>query len=350
MMLVIQGQVAAYGGVLAGTLLLTLAVTLFARHYIALASTIPVVLLIDIVLVVVAIASSGAWESPFFFYASSSLVLPALLFGWVGGVMAGLAFVVVNQIALIIVGAPASDRFFEGTLAAFSVTLSMVAPSIFGALFPSLVERLRHQAAHHHYKDHQGSFRDEPFPPREPRLDTPRFTRPPREELRDAPIADTPLSAQLTRTRVEPGVEELRRIIFAPMPAPDMELSAIFDVLTTRFSQQTHVNARFSMIGRMRPMRATHRDLLIRLTQEALLNIQQHAHATSVSLTLRYDITSAALLIQDDGVGLIDGTYERPGLHALRAMHYRVAEFGGRLDVFETEGGGVTVRATLPLE
>jgi len=57
-----------------------------------------------------------------------------------------------------------------------------------------------------------------------------------------------------------------------------------------------------------------------------------------------------ALLIQDDGVGLLDGTHERPGLHALRAMQYRLAEFGGRLDVFETEGGGVTVRATMPLE
>jgi signal transduction histidine kinase len=50
------------------------------------------------------------------------------------------------------------------------------------------------------------------------------------------------------------------------------------------------------------------------------------------------------------GVGLVVGCVERPGLHALRAMQYRLAEFGGRLDVFETEGGGVTVRATMPLE
>jgi signal transduction histidine kinase len=88
----------------------------------------------------------------------------------------------------------------------------------------------------------------------------------------------------------------------------------------------------------------------VRLAQEALLNIQQHAHADTAMLTLRYDTTSVALMIQDDGVGLLDGTYERPGLHALRAMQYRLAEFGGRLDVFETEGGGVTVRATMPLE
>jgi signal transduction histidine kinase len=90
--------------------------------------------------------------------------------------------------------------------------------------------------------------------------------------------------------------------------------------------------------------------VLVRLTQEALLNVQQHAHAASAVCTLRYDATSVVLLLQDDGVGLLDGTYERPGLHALRAMHYRLAELGGRLDVFETEGGGVTVRASMPLE
>ena len=49
-------------------------------------------------------------------------------------------------------------------------------------------------------------------------------------------------------------------------------------------------------------------------------------------------------------VSVVIATHERPGLHALRAMQYRLAEFGGRLDVFETEGGGVTVRATMPLE
>ena len=49
-------------------------------------------------------------------------------------------------------------------------------------------------------------------------------------------------------------------------------------------------------------------------------------------------------------IHLIDGTYERPGLHALRAMQYRLAEHEGRLDVFELEGGGVTVRASLPLD
>lgn len=348
-----QGQIVVYAAPLAGTLLLTLILTLFSRQYIQIARHTPAAMGLDILLVIAAIVSSGGWESPFVFYAYGSLVLPALLFGWPGGVMAGLTFVAINQASLTAVGMPAADRIFEGTLSGLTVTLSMVVPPTFGWLFPAMVERVRHQASPEHQERNQSRDHDESEPySREPRLDTPRFSRSSPDERRGDPLAsEVPLAVQLTRTRIiEPSIEELRRVIFAPMPAPDMDLGAIFDVLGTRFSQQTSISTRVALIGRTRFLRSTHRDLLVRVAQEALLNIQQHAHAGSTSLTLRYDINSIVMLVQDDGSGLVDGTYERPGLHALRTMHYRVAEFGGRLDVFETEGGGVTVRTTMPLE
>jgi len=347
-----QGQIVVYGTPLIGTLLLTLILTVFARQYIQIARHTPVAMGLDILLVIAAIVSSGGWESPFVFYAYGSIILPALLFGWPGGVMAGLTFVAINQASLTAVGMPAADRIFEGTLSGLTVTISMVVPPTIGWLFPAMIERLRHQISpEHHHRQSPDNDDSESFG-HEPRLDTPRFTRLSTDERRSEPLApELPLAVQLTRTRTaEPSVEELRRVIFAPLPAPDMDLGAIFDVLGTRFSQQTSITTRVALIGRTRFLRAIHRDLLVRVAQEALLNIQQHAHAGSASLTLRYDINSIVMLVQDDGSGLADGTYERPGLHALRTMHYRIAEFGGRLDVFETEGGGVTVRTTMPLE
>jgi hypothetical protein len=346
-----QGRLISYGAVLVGTLLLTVLVTVLARQYIRLARHMAASLLLDILLVVAAVVRSGGWESPFIFYASTSLVLPALLFGWRGGVMAGLAFVAVYMASLNAFGEPVSERLFEGLLPGISVPLSMVVPPIFGVLCAVVIERLRHQDAQRrpgHRRYEHDDF-EEPFL-REPRIDPPRLTRVAREgQPGDRVGAEAPLA--LTRIRpAEQSVEDLRRLIFAPLPAPDMDLAGIFDVLVVRFGQQTGTPARISTIGRTRPLRATHRALLVRLAQEALLNIQQHAHAASVSLTLRYDVNSVALLIQDNGVGLIDGTHERPGLHALRALRYRLSELGGRLDVFETEGGGVTVRATMPIE
>jgi hypothetical protein len=278
-------------------------------------------------------------------------VLSGLLFGWRGGVMAGLTFVAINQAALMAMGTPASERMFESQLSSLSVLLTLLVPPIFGALFSTLIERIRSQSAGQHKRDHSDSVVDRSFTPNR-RFDPPMFDEPARPlDQRDQPLSTAALTTDMTRTRTaEQSVEALRRVIFAPLPAPDMDLAATLDVLSMRFGQFTSLPIHISSIGRTRAVRSLECDLLVRLTQEALLNIQQHAHATAVTMTLRYDINSVALLIQDDGVGLADGTFERPGLHALRAMHYRVSELGGRLDVFQTEGGGVTVRAAMPLD
>jgi hypothetical protein len=88
---------------------------------------------------------------------------------------------------------------------------------------------------------------------------------------------------------------------------------------------------------------------LVKLAREALHNVRQHAQAHTATMTLAYAPGRVELSVRDDGVGLLDGTYERPGLHALRALHYRLAEMDGRLDVFEPHDGGLVVRGSLPL-
>jgi signal transduction histidine kinase len=87
----------------------------------------------------------------------------------------------------------------------------------------------------------------------------------------------------------------------------------------------------------------------VKLAREALHNVRQHAQAHTATMTLAYAPGRVELSVRDDGVGLLDGTYERPGLHALRALHYRLAEMDGRLDVFEPHDGGLVVRGSLPL-
>jgi hypothetical protein len=303
---------------------------------------------IDVLYALAVLLDSGGWNSPFIFYAYSSLVLPGLLFGWRGGVMAGLGFVALTAAALWAIGDSPADLVTESGWP--SLARMMAGPVLFGGLLPGLVDLLRRGAAN------RGQRRRMPALPRLEReigAETPRFTavgRTPGRARQSLPD-DAPLAVQATKIRAaEQSVEDLRRVIFAPLPSTDMDLAPALDLLVLRFGQHTGTSARVTLLGRTRVVSPMHRRLLVRLAQESLLNVQQHAHAGSAVLTLRYDANSVVLLIQDNGVGLLDGTHERPGLHALRAMQYRLAEFDGRLDVFETEGGGVTVRATMPLE
>jgi hypothetical protein len=349
-LLLAYGRLAESIPILIVTGILNIPATLFAQRYVRIVQRNPILMAADIVYAVVVLLFSGGWESLFVFYAFGSLVLPALLFGWRGGVMAGLTFATIKAAALWAVGeSPAALVAAEG--GASLLLINMATPAIFGCIFPGAVELLRRAAARH------GAPRRPATPAqrmeREIGADSVRFTAIGRTagRGRESASGDAPLATQATKIRAaEQSVEDLRRVIFTPLPSPDMDLAAALDLLALRFDQQTNATARVTLLGRNRMINPIHRGILVRLAQEALLNIQQHAHADTAMLTLRYDATSVALMIQDDGVGLLDGTYERPGLHALRAMQYRLAEFGGRLDVFETEGGGVTVRATMPLE
>ncbi|HEX5691245.1 MAG TPA: histidine kinase [Roseiflexaceae bacterium] len=338
----------AYGWALLVTGLLNIPATLFAQGYIRVSRRTPAVMALDIFYMVLMLhllrlaAGEAGQLYVIVFYAYSSLILPGLLFGWRGGLMAGLAFVTM-------------DRAADMTVREWgSLALIMLAPPIFGVIVPLLVDVIRQLAARRSGRQQRQQTRALGAGPRR---------EPPRSSLGFAALdrdgeaghqderAPAPLALQATSVRaVEPGVEDLRRVLFAPFPAPNMELVEALETLTLRFSQQSGAASYVVKLGRVRRMHPAHRSVLIRLVQEALLNVQQHAHAASAVCTVRYDASSVVLLLQDDGVGLLDGTHERPGLHALRAMHYRLAELGGRLDVFETEGGGVTVRATMPLE
>ena len=351
--LLMQGALdATYSWVLLAALAVnTLAVAL-AQPYVRIVRRNPAILMIDIVYGVALILLSGGWDSPFLLYACSSLVLPALLYGWRGGVMSGLTFVTINLSGLWATGAPPADQLLTGAVSGATLALTMMMPPLFGGLVAPLIELLRDYVEHRRTPPRRPQERPDTRPRRAAPPDAPLLPRDSvgnRSLSRDASEPSPVIQATRIRT-AEHGADELRRLLFAPFSTADVELGAAIDVLASRFNQHTGISVRVTQMGRARQVRYAQRQLLVRLTQEALLNVQQHAHASSVTVTLRYDASSVVLLIQDDGIGLLDGTYERPGWRTLRTMQYRLAEHDGRLDVFELDGGGVTVRASLPLD
>jgi signal transduction histidine kinase len=133
------------------------------------------------------------------------------------------------------------------------------------------------------------------------------------------------------------------------VPPLDIKLETMLNQMADAFSRDANIALRLSLANENQRLSAGKRIALAHLAQEALRNVQQHAHAHAAWLALQYESSMVILTVQDDGVGLLDGTYHRPGLHALRMIRYRLAEFDGQLEVFEGEQGGVTVRGTLPL-
>jgi signal transduction histidine kinase len=85
---------------------------------------------------------------------------------------------------------------------------------------------------------------------------------------------------------------------------------------------------------------------LYRVVQEAVNNVQKHARASEVSISLTRTDDSAEIRVEDDGRGF-DHTL-RPGI-GLHGMRERLAPFGGSLTLSQSSGGGTLLVANVPL-
>lgn len=102
--------------------------------------------------------------------------------------------------------------------------------------------------------------------------------------------------------------------------------------------------------GRLRLPMAVEQELL-RVAQEAVVNVERHAHATAVTVTVRRTGGSVDLVVADDGVGLAmssEGASAR-GRYGLLGMRERAESLGGRLLVRSEPGCGTVVSCSVPL-
>jgi signal transduction histidine kinase len=82
-----------------------------------------------------------------------------------------------------------------------------------------------------------------------------------------------------------------------------------------------------------------------RIVQESLTNTLKHAHASRVTVVLRYRRDELEVEVTDNGVGATDHGDGR----GLIGMRERVALYGGDLDAGARPSGGFAVRARIPV-
>lgn len=325
--------------------------TALAQSYVRVARRRPAILGLDLVASIALVWTSGGTALPFLPYALGALVLPALLYGWRGRLIASIFFALLDWSALWIT---ARQELVTRIMNTSEAASRLAAPFLFVLICVWLVHLARHTTAPLRPRTAENPYlsRGSAQPNRRPESNEGSGGRiatvpaPPRRSF-EPMVTDRSLAVPLAATDSE--AQELRRDVFALTPNTLVELPTALDQLANGFGKRSNLAVRTAFIGQTRSLPRAHYLTLLRLAQEALINVPQHAHAHSALLTLRYDRSEITLTVQDDGVGLLDGTYERPGLHGLRAMRYRLAEIDGSLEVFEGETGGVTVRGIVPL-
>ena len=90
---------------------------------------------------------------------------------------------------------------------------------------------------------------------------------------------------------------------------------------------------------------------LLRIAQEAMLNVVRHAQADQVTLSLQMVEQAIRMTVQDNGIGLQSWqTAHYPGSHGLMIMRERAEAVGGNLRVSSTPGKGTRIEASIPFQ
>lgn len=149
--------------------------------------------------------------------------------------------------------------------------------------------------------------------------------------------------------------EEVERISqgLRPSVLEELGLPAVLRATSTAFAERTHVPVNLS---RVRPNGRLPADIelaLFRIFQEALRNVEEHARAGNVDVSLTRQARSIQLVIRDDGIGFdpercVDRRRKTLGL-GLTSMRERATSLRGTLRVDSARGAGTGIEVRIPL-
>ena len=130
-------------------------------------------------------------------------------------------------------------------------------------------------------------------------------------------------------------------------PPEQLALGAAIRALCRGFEERTTLGAELVMLDLLLPLSDACVKALIAATREALLNVEKHAQATRVMVTVATMNDGVAVTVNDDGIGLAHADPDHRGF-GLEAIRDALAQVGGRLHLTDDGDGGLSFRAWVP--
>jgi signal transduction histidine kinase len=156
--------------------------------------------------------------------------------------------------------------------------------------------------------------------------------------------------AEKTMGMVDGTLEEIRRAVrvLGPAVLDDIGFRAALERLCEDMSEgQAHTVTLHADLPEGQELLAAVETTAYRVVQEALTNVSRHAAARTVDVHVSVGPQTLEVRVEDDGRGFDPGGDFRS--RGLVGMRERAELIGGTLAVDSAPGGGVRLRATLPL-
>ena len=145
--------------------------------------------------------------------------------------------------------------------------------------------------------------------------------------------------------------KEIRSLAFLHHSAElaNHSLPDSLQILASGFGRRTGINTVFKCDGLMPPIDEPTATALLRIAQEALVNVHRHSRATSAVVQLRKLSRGLRLRVSDNGIGL-GSSVARTGSCGvgLAGMRHRVECLKGQFEI-RCRKPGLTISATIPM-
>ena len=172
---------------------------------------------------------------------------------------------------------------------------------------------------------------------------------------KEAAINTTGLTRKISSTQrlVERSMGTVHRFAreLRPPLLDDLGLIPALHSYLRSFTKRTHIPVHFTAFAEVERLGGDKRTALYRVAQEALTNVEKHAKASLVTLTLRRLAGAIRMEIHDDGRSFrVERVLrdKRTGRLGLIGMRERVDMAGGSFTVVSAPGQGTTIRAQIP--
>ncbi len=154
------------------------------------------------------------------------------------------------------------------------------------------------------------------------------------------------IELRLAQQQIKDGLHESRRAIKALRASPLEELG-LTDALhqrTTQLAERSGLIIHCQIDTTLPPLPLLTEQTIYRTADEALMNIERHAQANEITVSLQKHQKIVRLIIRDDGTGFaVEGVLGN-GRYGLVGMKERAALIGAHLQLESVIGQGTTVR------
>ena len=149
---------------------------------------------------------------------------------------------------------------------------------------------------------------------------------------------------------VDAMIKVVRNLMSALRPAVlDRGIVPALEGLVGEFKARTGVHCRLHMCEGDLPLDEKRATQIFRIVQESLTNIDRHAEATAVDITLKRDDAHYFLKVQDNGKGFNPAVRKKSSF-GLVGIRERALMLGDEIDIVSAPGRGTAIKVCFPID